>query len=356
MKEAEKNKESFFKGSKSIILASRPSDRSGLRKFLVGLGASNLNIETCSRIDEGLEMLSKKPFNVLVLDYETDDFGGTEDIIKNFSQGSADENKSLIVVISTSNHKLEIAGLKEKSNVIYVAKPYTVGSINACFENYFRDRIKAKEDLLKKEKIKKQQVKQAKIAFKAFENYTAQHTENDPNDSYSQKCSMFLQNLANEDVDFKLLSEILDDGIALKRYKDMDTFIQGWVQALPIEPAQIPDISKVILYNGRFSLFDLLNKNDPKANLAIGVGMVIAASVMSVHNPGNKLVIDYVQRGLELSQYKPIVFIKGIGTLISVNALDKARELFKSFMSRDGLEISEEHQSQLNNFKELLAG
>ena len=78
----------FLKDAFVLIVSSKPSHRTGVRKILVDLGASNHHIESTPDFAQAKERLTKEPVNILISDDDIGSQGTAIDLIKLFTQNN----------------------------------------------------------------------------------------------------------------------------------------------------------------------------------------------------------------------------------------------------------------------------
>lgn len=343
--------EDYFSNSHISVVGPRASSRSSVRKLITDLGASPKNLQTFITISEANEGIRDFPCNILLYDDDCKDYGDFKRLLKIFLEQLDDQSDPLIILlISESNLYLQDE-IPSEYSVIAIEKPYTVGSFNDTIEDFFYHKQLEQQAQQKESAIK---VK-AQNAYEDFEVYLTNNLSENPGDQFFKLCEDFIHSL-KENIDYESLDKILVQGINLRRFKDLDFFVTGWLNSLPIQPQHVPDLSRVILYNKRFELLEKIQQTEDKqAQLAIGVGLVLAASIYSEDESKQKQVLKYVLSGVRLSQYKPIVVLKALEVLVKINCKVEASDLIESSQIESNLaSVSDEISEPLGSLIEQI--
>ncbi len=318
----------FFSNSKCIIVGPKPANRSSIRKMVTTFGCDNRSIETCITVEESYEPLNNNNFNVVIFDDDCKDLQEVDKLFELFYKRLKDEENSLVIILSSDSNLSIFQKYLDNKNSILVSKPYTIGSFISEIDNFL---MKQKEEYLVKqqnEKKQKKRITRTKKAYLNFSKYMNKVSAENLEDDFFMLCKDFLDSL-DKTIDYKSLSKILTEGILSRRFKELNFFVEGWINSAPIEAKYIPDISRVLLFNNHFELFDKMKSDDKDAMLAIGVGMVISASVICKDETKNELVIKYIQTGVVMTCYKPIVVCSALETLLEINATKEASEILE---------------------------
>lgn len=342
----------FFKESSVLIIGAKPHNRSGLRKMIADIGCDNRNLATCIDINEALEELQEKEVNVLLIDDDCKDIDKIDSLLSAFEKKKNSQINALIVLITTDGEGDLAKKVTKGNDGIILAKPYTMGTFNDTVSGIILERVKnkAKQEKLAKKEKKIREL--AKGSYKEFKSYINAKGATNDDDGFISLCNSFLDSL-DSNVDYESLAKILSVGMASKRYQDLGLFVEGWLGSLPVETEQIPDISRVILYNNNFELFKKLKTNDEYACLAIGIGMVISGSVLVKDADKAQMAIEYIETGMRLANYKLVVAQKAFETLAQVGAMDKIKEVLDSPKVQGLIENNEEFKSMLQNIPQI---
>lgn len=324
-------KKELLKKASVVIVGAKPNKRPALRKMMTELGCENRNIEIIITIQETLNSIKDYTDNILILDDDCRDIETIDLLISKFESVTSDEKQSLFVYITndvTSNIAKKIA-LKENS--ISITKPYTISSFNTSFEEYFAKTLKEEAQAKKEKKRIEKETKKNKILYSRFDEEVKRLMLNDGllDDEFVKIAHEFLSSL-NERNELENIGEVLSIGVLKKRYLELESLVDGWLRSSPVKDQYIPDISRVILYNKRFELFNKLKPEDNLARTSIGIGMVLAGSVL-IKNQGKKeFAIEYIKNGIKMADYKLMVTKKAIEILIEANELKEAEEIYNN--------------------------
>lgn len=342
-------KKELLKKASIIIVGAKPNKRPALRKMMDELGCENRNIEIIITIQETLGSIKDYTDNVLILDDDCKDIDSVDQLISKFESVTSDEKQSLLVYI-TSDVTSDIAKkIALKENSILITKPYTISSFNNSFEEYFISILK-KEALAEKEKQKNEKkIERYKKAYSQFdEEIKRLMLDKDLlDDEFITVANKFLSSI-NDKIQPDNIGEVLSIGVHNKRFLELESLVDGWLSSLTVKDEYIPDVSRVILYNKRFDLFSKLKTEDSFAKTSIGIGMVLAGSVLIKNKAEKDFAIEYIKNGLKLTDYKFIVIIKALEILIEANELKEAEEIY----SNDQILSRDEEREQI---KELFA-
>lgn len=139
-------------GANLLILESESELRNSLREIL----SDNYVIEIASSGREALEIISKKPIDILLLDINVPDMDGME-VLKRVRGGHP--LVDVIMVTDTKNIEVAVSTIKLGA-YDYITKPFIPGDIKASIERILEKRASKKvlEELLKK-------YKEARLSF-----------------------------------------------------------------------------------------------------------------------------------------------------------------------------------------------
>jgi len=320
---------SFFKSSKTIIVGSKPANRASIRKMISALGCENRNLEISITIGEALVEIQGNLYNILIFDDDCKDLSEIDKLIGCFHKNLRESENSLLIIICTISNSPKLQKYLDNEQSILINKPYTIGSFSNEIDIFLNKREEVLQNKLKKHQKQIKITKKAKKAYFEFSKYITKSTFEDSEDNFLGLCRHFLKSLDGQ-IDYESLSKILSEGIVSQRFKDLDLFVEGWIDSIPIDSLHIPNISRVLLYNNKFELFEKLKTKDEKGKMAIGVGMVLSASVIYKDDSKKDLVLEYIQTGIRLTKFKPLVVYSGLETLLKINATNEAKEIVKS--------------------------
>lgn len=313
----------FFNDSKVIIVGAKPTNRSGIRKMLTEIGGNSRNIETSVNITEALSALSAKRYNTLIFDDDCQDQALFPQLTQAFSDRLKDAKNSLVIILGSNKEFEEIIEKLSISSIV-ISKPYTIGSFNDALKKIF-------EDKNKKEKKDKKLTLKAQKTYQKFCIYIKD--VKDIEEDFLLECQKFMNSLNNV-IDLEAMVNVLSLGINYKRYKELELFVEAWINTLPVKDDYIPDISRVLIYNYKFEFINKLKAKDEYSCLAIGVGLIIAASVL-IKNKKEEVALQYIEKGVKLAAYKPIVMEKALSMLLNISDKSKVDDLLTAIHNKE---------------------
>jgi hypothetical protein len=318
-----------FPNSNVIIVGAKPNNRLALRKMMVDLGCDNRKIDVNITIQDALSSFEDQRSKILVLD---DDCKDLDDI-------NSTNLQFLITFITSDISSDLVKEIKKNRYSIIIQKPYTIGSFNESFSEFFDNIKEIETEQLKENKKKKKRLKKIKESYVEFNHFI--QNESSVDDQFVDLSKKFLNSL-DTNVDFDSLGEILSLGISSKRFSDLNLFVEGWINSLPVNSGYITDISKVLLYNQRFELFDKLHTEDELVRISIGVGMVLAGSVLISNDNEKDLAIGFIKKGITLTDSKILVINKVFEILLESNEIEEAKEIYNDLNLKNKTELKEE--------------
>ena len=313
----------FFNDSKVIIVGAKPTNRSGIRKMLTEIGGKSRNIETSVNINEALNSLSTERYNTLVFDDDCQDKELFAQLAQTFFDRLGDTQHSLVILIGENTGYEKI--IREYAiPCLFVPKPYTIGTFNEALKSYF-------DEKMRKDKKDKKLTLKAQKTYQKFCIYIKD--VKDIEEDFLLECQKFMNSLNNV-IDLEAMVNVLSLGINYKRYKELELFVEAWINTLPVNDDYIPDISRVLIYNYKFEFINKLKAKDEYSCLAIGVGLIIAASVL-IKNKKEEVALQYIEKGVKLAAYKPIVMEKALSMLSNISDKSKVDDLLTAIHNKE---------------------
>ena len=329
--------------SNVMIVGAKPSNRLAFRKMMVDLGSDNHKIDVKITIQEALSSFEGQRNVILVIDDDCKDLDDINLLINKLKDGDSNNTQFLITFITSDITSDLVKEVKKNRYSIIIQKPYTMGSFKEGFSEFFNNIIEVETQQLKEKKKKKKRLKKIKesyVEFNHFINCIIQD-ESSLDDQFVDLSKKFLNSL-DSNVDFDSLGEILSLGISSKRYSDLNLFVEGWIKSFPVNSGYITDISKVLVYNQRFELLDKLHTEDQHARISIGVGMVLAGSVLISNDNKKDLAIGFIKKGITLTDSKTLVINKAFEILLESNEIEEAKGIYNDLNLKDKTELKEE--------------
>lgn len=166
---------------------------------------------------------------------------------------------------------------------------------------------------------------------------------------YENAYKSFVKSIEKK-VDVKTLNNLVFVGVQSNKYSELDKYVDKWIKKLPLETDAVADITRVVLYNKKFDLLELMSIEDKQAKLAIAAGLVISSSV--ILNKGDKQKsIDYALKGIEFSGDKERVLLKAMEVLILAGAKEEAEKIIANASIKAKLE---NYREEFDSLMELI--
>jgi hypothetical protein len=340
--EYEMNKD-HFPNSNVMIVGAKPNNRLAFRKMMVDLGCDNRKIDVKITIQEAMSSFECQRNIILVIDDDCKDLDDINLLINKLNDGDSKNMQFLITFMTSDITSDLVREIKRNRFSIVIQKPYTMGSFNESFNEFFYNINEIETQQLKENKKKKKRLKRIKESYVEFNHFINCIIQNEfsVDDQFVDLSKKFLNSLDTK-VDFDSLGKILSLGISSKRYSDLDLFVEGWINSFPVKSGYITDISKVLIYNQRFELLDKLNSEDERARISIGVGMVLAGSVLISNDNEKDLAIGFIKKGITLTDSKTLVINKAFEILLKSNEIEEAKEIYNDLNLKNKTELKEE--------------
>jgi CheY-like chemotaxis protein len=327
----------FLKDAFVLIVSSKPSHRTGVRKILVDLGASNHHIESAPDFAQAKERLTKEPVNILICDDDIGSQGTAIDLIKLFTQNNPRAHSRLMILMPGSDtDQLRENFIKEGGDLI-IDKPYTSATFITPFKKIIEDKYAYTFD--EKMALDVEDALNKNNRDMALEYYKTIKNPNSPSASYSiGMISMFdkdyskaynhFQKSIQGKVDVKVLVNLVDSGVKTQKYQELDKYVEQWIKKFPLKSESVPDVTRVVLFNKKFALLNEMNIDDKTAKIPLAAGLVIASSVFLDRGDTGKS-IQYAIKGIECSGNKPSIVLKAMEILVQAGALKEAQKIFE---------------------------
>ena len=320
----------FLKTATCLLVSSKPSARSGLRKMLCDLGANNQLIEVASDFNQASSRLKADPVNMVFMEDDFESQSSIFDLInvhKNHKQNSPDH---LFILMAGQINPTYQAEFTSKGGDLIIPKPYTIGS----FTTHFNELLERRDQRIKKEKalavLKQKQHDKARKVFgpiKALESdkfIVRDSLDQDFLNAYTS----FYEKL-DQAFDASSMVNVVSTGIKSKNYSELNNFVEAWIKSFPLYAESVPDITRVLIYNQNFKLLNQMMIDDKSAKVAMGAGMVVASSYYL--DRGEKdLSIEFAKMGIELSGFKKNILQKAFELLLAAGAVAEASKIFEN--------------------------
>jgi DNA-binding NarL/FixJ family response regulator len=328
----------FLKSATILLVSSKPAHRSGVRKLLFDSGADNQRIEVASDFNQAKDRLSKEVVHIVITDDDIGEGGSAIDLIQlHNSNNTAHHSRLMVMMAGAVTEEFRQSFLKAGGDLV-INKPYT----SATFCTPFNDIILKKCSLSHDEKmaldveaaLNKNNKDQAIHFIKSMKNPKspiAQYSlgmislhEKDFDKAYTY----FLKSL-DKKLDVKILKNLVASGVQSKKYLELDKYVENWIKKIPLKSEAVPDITRVVLFNKKFDLLDLMKIDDLEAQIPIAAGLVIASSVFLDKGEKDKS-IAYALKGVELSGQKERILLKAIEVLLLAGAKEEVQKIISN--------------------------
>lgn len=338
----------FLKQSTFLLVSSKPTMRSSLRKLLCDLGADNHSIEVASDFALATARLAKTPVNVIISDEDIGEKFSALDLIALHTANNHDSSSRLFILIAGDYSSFLKSDFIIKGGDLIISKPFT----NATFTEAFLELIKAKNQMSPEQKtlsslqdaVRLQDKNLALDYLGKFRDQSSQpalfckgliyELDND----YSAAYDTYTLAL-NKKVDVHSLVNFVHTGIQIKKYREMGSYVEKWINDYPLYNKSVPDIARVLVYNQKFDLFEKISVlcsqrdfTDDLVKIPLAAGLVLAATTY-LENDKNK-AIGYALKGIEYSGFKKNILFKGLEVLVSAGAKPEAEKIYKLLMSK----------------------
>jgi hypothetical protein len=320
----------FLKTATCLLVSSKPSARSGLRKMLCDLGANNQLVEVASDFNQASARLKADPVNLVFMEDDFESQSSIFDLIKvhkNHRQSSPDH---LFVLMAGQINPSYQAEFTSNGGDLIIPKPYTIGS----FTSHFNELLERRDQKIKKEKavavLKQKQRDKAMKVFGPIKSIQSDTfvVRDSLDQEFLNAYTSFYEKL-DQAFDANSMVNVVSTGIKSKNYSELNNFVEAWIKSFPLYPESVPDITRVLVYNQNFKLLNQMMIDDKSAKMAMGAGMVIASSYYL--DRGDKaLSIEYAKMGIEHSGFKKNILQKAFEILMEAGAVAEAAKIFEN--------------------------
>jgi CheY-like chemotaxis protein len=352
-------KKSFLSSASILLIGSKPSHRSGLRKILVDMGADNHHIEVASDFSQASARLAAGPVEIVFTDEDLDTMAQTFELLKLHQKNNPDSFNRIFILTATDMSSIHRTDFLMKGGDLVISKPYTIGSFTTSFNDLLKGRAAltkddktalAVEDALKLNNRDKA-VEFVKLIKKTDSKpaYDSQGLIHQFDNDYLSAYQQFFSS-AEKKVDLKSLVHLVSNGIKSKKYSELDSFVETWIKHHPLYSDSIPDITRVVLYNKKFHLLKEMRIDDQAARVPMAAGMVVASSFY-LDRGDKQLSIEFAKKGIEFSGPKRNIMLKAFEILIKAGALAEAVKVFENLKLQS---LLSEDQPFLKTIKDLL--
>lgn len=350
----------FLKTASILIVSSKPAHKTGVKKLLNDIGADYQKIEVAADFQQAkLRLESEEKIHILITDDDIGDNASAIDLISLLESNNQQAHSRLIIMTAgdiDEGYKENFLGL---GGDLIIKKPFTT----ATFVDPFNEVLNKKcglshdekmaldiEDALSSNNIElaKKIVSSMKDKKSSLANYSKGIIS--LHDKDYEKAFKFFLNSLEKKLNVKSLNGLVTSGVQSNKYSELGKYVEKWIKKFPLESNAVPDITRVVLYNKKFDLLDLMAIEDPKAKLAIAAGLVISSSVI-LSSGDQKKSIDYALKGIEFSGDKERVLLKAMEVLILAGAKEEAQKIISNNALKEKLE---EYQDEFDEVMDLI--
>jgi tetratricopeptide (TPR) repeat protein len=326
----------FLKSSSVLIVSSRPGHRSSVKKILMDLGLNNNNIEASTDFISARERFSLSPVNILVMDDEIGNQGSAVDLLKLFHSNNSNKYSRLAILMPRSETEDLCQEFMLNGGDLIIEKPFTTASFLLAFNKIIEEKYAYSPDEIMafdvEEALEKNDKNKAMEYCKTFKNL------NSPSASYSiglinlyennfdQAFQSFQKSLKYK-FDTKVLIKLLSSGLKIKKYKELNDYVEHLLRETPVSTELAKDVARVVLYNKNFNLFSSMRILENESKIPLAAGLVVASSVF-LERGDVESSIQYALKAIEHSSNKSIIILKAVEILILAGDADKAHRVF----------------------------
>ncbi len=339
---------SFLKGSSFLLVSSRPTHRSSLRKVLCDLGAENQFIDAASDFVQAKERLSKSGVNVVITDEDIGEKFSSIDLLPLHEKNTPRSNDRLFILMAADVSVFFKSEFTLRGGDLIISKPFT----NATFTEAFLEIVKIKNAMAPDQKasldiqdaLKANKKDEALRILSSMKNPNSQSAlfckglVYDSDQNFSAAYDAYTLAMAHK-IDLPSLVNIVHTGVHIKKYRELGDVVERWVKDFPLHNKSVQNIARVVVYNQKFELFDTISSNfsqkdfeDELVKIPLAAGLVMAGyAVLEVNK---EKAIAYALKGIEYSGFKPIILLKGLEVLVSAGATEEAEKIYQLLMAR----------------------
>jgi CheY-like chemotaxis protein len=335
----------FLSTATVLLISSKPSHRSGVRKLLVDLGVENQRIEVAADFIQASERLKKAPINILITDDDIGDQGTAIDLVAVFEANNSSKHSRLLILMTGTATPDFRKKFLELGGDLIIDKPYTSATFITPFKNVVKNKCELSQDekmaLDVEEALNKNNREKALEMMGTAENlkspaaYYSLGMISKFDQDYLKAYSHFAKSLEKK-MDLKVLANLVDTGVKSKKYKELDMYVEKWIKKFPLKSESVPDITRVVLYNKKFNLLSEMNVEDQNGKVPLAAGYVVA-SIVFLDRGDKERSIEFAKKGIENSGLKPTILLKGIEVLIQAGAKAEALKIVENLKLKSSL-------------------
>ena len=352
----------FLTTATILIVSSKTTHRTGVKKLLNDNGADYQKIEVASDFEQAKQRLEEQEVvHIIISDNDIGEQSSIIELIPIFFKNNKSGHSRLMVMTAGEVDESFNAEFLSCGGDLIINKPFTT----ATFIDPFKQILQKKCGLGHDEKMaidienaleesnkelalnSLKQMKNPKSAIAQYSKGIISMYEKE----YEKAYDYFIKAFEKEKkTSLKTLNNLVTSGVQSNKYLELSKYVESWITKYPLESNAVPDITRVVLYNKQFDLLDQMLVDDESAQIAIAAGLVISSAVI-LSSGDTKRSIDYALKGVEFSANKERVILKALEVLILAGAKEEAEKI----MSNQALKAKlEDHQSEFQTIIELM--
>lgn len=326
----------FLKESSVLIISTRPSHRTSVKKLLLDQGVNNNRIEGVTDFAQAKEKLLQGLINILITDDEIGSQGTPVELLKLHQQNNPKAYSRLTILMPGGETEQLREEFSRCGGDLIIEKPFT----SATFLTPFKKLIEAKYALTIDEMMALD-IEDALIhndRQKALETFNLIKNANSHSASYSSgMISMFdnnfhdayicFQKSLQKKFDLKVVEKMLSSGVKINKHKELNPYVDKFIIKNPLSTQLATDVTRVVLYNKKFSLLEDIKIRDEESKIPLAAGLVVASSVY-LDRGENQKSIEYAIRAIENSSNKSSIIFRAMELLLQAGGLEKAQGVF----------------------------
>jgi tetratricopeptide (TPR) repeat protein len=350
----------FLKSANVLIVSSKPSHRTSVKKLLIDNGVNNSNIEGVTDFSSAKDKISQMIIHILVTDDDIGNQGTAIDLLKLHFENNPRAHSRLSIFMPGGDSEEFINQFISLGGDLVIEKPFT----SATFITPFRKIIEEKYSFTAEEMMAfdVENALTDNNKQKALEFYKTFKNQNSPSANYSiglinmhdgdfSGAYNYFQTSLKGKFDSKVLLKLLDCGVRSKRFKELNSYIEQLIKKESFSTESATDVAKVVLYNKKFSLLENMKIQEDQSKIPLAAGLVVASSVYLDRGDVHRS-IEYALRAIEHSSNKPSIVLRAMEILLQAGGVDKAQkvlvDLKQDLAARADLEL-------IKNLENLLA-
>lgn len=333
----------LLKKWKFLIVSAQISQRSGLRKLLLDNGADYNSIDVAANMNQVEERLAKGVVNMIISDDEIASEPVADRILDLHIKNNPVSRDRFFILMVNNPTPFLMADFSLKGGDVILNKPFKNETFISTLNKELSEREKASPDEQIFSKIQDaialkelDEAFQKSLSFQNEQSFFALFSKALVHEARMELdlAYEYLVKVFDKKPDFKVLVKIVKIGVTLKRHQEMAHFVEKWISEFPIHHESIPDITRIIIVNGKYDLlndifacFSRYKITDNFAKIPIAAGFVMAA-VNHANVNENEQARSYAHKGIEYSCNKKGILLRAIKVLVKVGPRSDAEKVY----------------------------